>query len=514
VAPTFQPTLPKGSELQSAAFAPDDKTCYIHVRLPTIDAWSTIVHYWREEAPALLTLIFIACAALAVHPFRRRQRRHTPYCRRCNYDLSTIAAPHRDEPRRFSTAPGAPCPECGADLERARPRAGRPAIIRIAPQLVAFTLPVAAYAAALIAGAPRDGWLSERFDWSSSRLADFATAHSVSWLTPRIRKSDQVLAFDLEKGSFRGVLSTRRSSSYGNIQVSRDGSLLFLGGSNGEGSLVTAISTSSGREVHALPARGRTPTFHRMDSILGTAPDGRIVYVAWVEMNGEACGVLAWNIDTGSETELVRTSAGRLSAGFALLGTDGRHFVSVPSFTEVNATKSYKIHMYEEGRGPAEFHQLDLGGEISPDARPAFASDGSVMFVPSKRQALLAVPLPSGSPLALIPAPGETWHDLTISADSSVLLVPFMGATPPYRILDQSVLAWDTKLQRWIAEFLAPNGLIAPRAVISPSKRWVAAVYLTHPASLAGGHQMAIWDAGKILPAPVSSAAPPPPPKS
>jgi hypothetical protein len=502
---SFQPKLPSGSELQSATFSSDGNICYVHVRVPAIEAWSTIVHYWREGAPALVGMVFLMCAALAVPSIRRRQRRGNPYCRKCNYDLSSIAIATEGSAKKFSAPPDARCPECGALIGERPPRSGRSLIRRLVPHAAIVIVACAAYGTLLLAKVPRDGRVSLWLDWSSSRLADLANARSITWLQARIKQSDQILAFDLKKGTFARTLATKRTCSFTNIQLSPDGKLLFLGSSGEAGALVIAVSTSSGRTMHELPARGRNPVFIHVPSIIGFSADGRTVYVACGEWKGTGCGVIAWNLDTGAESDLVKAQAygggpGSYAPSFAMW-RPGPSFLSWPGFMEAYGTKTFKVHLYEPNRPTTSF---DLKTMPESNATLVIAADGSKMFVAGQYGSkLLSVPLPNGAPIASLSIPGNIWPDLSMSPDSAFLLVPFMSFYKRGSQGRGSVLVREVASGRWVAELLVPAGLIAPKAVVSRDRHWVAAVCQANgpgaPRMGPGVHQLLIWDMATLL---------------
>ena len=110
----------ENAEVQSAAFSPDGQFVYVHVHAPIIDLWPLLLSWWPELLATVCGLLSIWLLIRGMRVRARPQDPSKPYCRRCNYDVSSHV---QREPTREDGSPATAMiravPNAGAGSRRA-----------------------------------------------------------------------------------------------------------------------------------------------------------------------------------------------------------------------------------------------------------------------------------------------------------------------------------------------------------------------------------------------------------
>jgi hypothetical protein len=208
---------------------PGEATVYVTANVNAI-SFGAIVGAWWPEIVAGVAVI--AGLVLLWRTFRRRRVPGEPYCRRCNYRLTSVDAER--------------CPECGNDLKRRRGRVtGRRRTLRfIAAGLLILVAPVVY--GLTFKSLPRKGPTFRR--WWSVGLYDLADRYQIKWLLDRAISTRSIIEVDLATGERVRVIKPAATASWwGRMALDTGGRELFAIDS-GEGGLeVLRVRTSSGR---------------------------------------------------------------------------------------------------------------------------------------------------------------------------------------------------------------------------------------------------------------------------
>lgn len=481
----------------SAAFDPDGRSVYIHVHEPMINIWTLMVNHWPELLTGVLILETVVLIYLMFRIRRRPQVRNQPYCKKCNYNLSShVECVGEGKPARFEVSESARCPECGLELNRRRVRRGRTRRRRLAFIAPLWGITGLALAIMLLAGVPRAGRVARYFNWPSTTLVEIARKRNVVYLDPWIRNMDLVSEVDLANGRIMRVLLKQQMASYLKIVLSRNGQGLYINGPRMN--QVSRYRTSDGRLESSLILPGSTGNLIYESAVIGISPDDSIVYVQWFDRKPALCGVVAWDWRADRSETLLSTSAyedptrGPNFAWSRVFLVDTRveppSIYSRPQFMEAYNSQQYIVRNHGGGDDCLEF-LLPVNPDPSSDA--VLTADGRFIIVAARHGSnFLKIDVQNGE---------TTEYDLprfiigrfstgqfTLSEDGTLLAGGF----------SKYLHVIDYHARKLIHSFPLPPGLIAPKCQISPDNRWLAAVCQKSQKNAQGGwdHELVLWD--------------------
>jgi WD40 repeat protein len=502
--------------VQSIAFSPDSRSIFVHLHAPSINLWTIAFYYWPECIGAITIGLFLLSVITFMRVVHRPQVKGEPYCRRCNYNLSTHVTNDPIQPgRRWVAAPETKCPECGVELHRRKPRRGRKSWQRLAPVSAGFLLSAVALAVVFLVGVQRfrtiNHWMNWSWEWTNTLAEKPRFACLKKWQV----SADRVMQIDFDEIETRRSLISTPMPSYNKISVSPDGEDLFLSGVGSN--VVSRYSARTGRLRATFRAPGHT-TQHRRPAIIDFSTNGDRAYVSWLDRQQNLCGVSAWNLMTNKGQTLFTTAAhidqrnGRnfpYPRHFLLRADDDApRFVSFPDFMEAFPTKTYRIREHVVG----ELNEREFQPATMPDyaREPVLTPDGNHMIVPARYGwFVLVIDVATGEVANQLSSNGEPFaFALTLSRDGSLMAVASM----------RSIRLRDMKESIWLARTLRlPAGVYGPRLWISNDNRWVAAVCQKNLGGLGnstqtqptkqpgtqaarGGftHELVLWDLSKL----------------
>lgn len=479
VEPTDAPVFAGSDSVQSIAMAPDKPVLYVHVVVPTVNLWPSVVRLWPELLGGSVAVLALFLSVVLTRIRRRRRQRGCWYCRRCNYEL----APPRP-------APAARCTECGVDLARVQPVRGRAFLRRAALPLGLWFVAAVGYAGMFVCGLPRNGRADTWLDWSSVWVARYADTPLMTWLKPTKGEGERVLQLDLAEGRVDRIVATRPRCTANPVGLSPRGDVLFI---CRDPQVIEAVSVRTGRVLNSasLPDyvyTGDSPL------ILGFSVDGSTAYIQWgADDPGERhCGVVAWDWRHGNPShplpEVVPfdqrfwRSARRFVLRDHRGSGGGPRFVSLPLY---HRDASYNILLHDGKEEPRRV-EVAFGPEFR--ASTAISPDGSTMYITgSSSSHLLRFDLdtPGTAPRSYQhePAGGDM---IARSRDGRYLVVES----------GKGLSVLDTLKEKWRIKLVLPPKLYAPRVVLSPDGRWAAAVCQGgRPHSFI--HRVVVWDLGE-----------------
>ncbi|MCH7547715.1 MAG: hypothetical protein IID30_15055 [Planctomycetes bacterium] len=483
--------------VRSVAFDPDGRSVYIHVHEPMINIWTLLVSHWPELLTGVLALETVVLIYLLLRIRRRPQVRNQPYCRKCNYNLSShVDCVGGDKPARFEVFENARCPECGLELNRRRLVRGRTRRRRLAIIAPLWGITGLALAIMLLAGVPREGRVGRYFNWPSTTLVEIARNRNVVYLDPWIRKMDLVYEVDLANGRIMRVLLKRQLASYPKIVLSRNGQGLYMNGP--KRNQVSRYRTSDGRLESSVTLPGSAGGFLNEPAVIGISDDDSIVYVQWFDRKQALCGVEAWDWRADRSETLLSTSAwvdptpGPNFAWSRVFLVDTRveppSFYSRPQFMEAYNSQQYIVRNHGAGDDCIEF-LLPVNPDPSSDAY--LTADGRFIIVVARHGSnFLMIDVRNGETTEFN-LPRLRFGQLgigkfTLSEDGTLLAGGF----------SKYIHVIDYHARKLIHSFPLPPGLIAPKCQISPDNRWLAAVCQKSQKNAQGGwdHELVLWD--------------------
>ncbi|MCZ6835443.1 MAG: hypothetical protein O7G85_06685 [Planctomycetota bacterium] len=490
--------------VRSIAFDPNGNSVYVHLHEPVINVWAVLVNHWPELLTGVLVLETLLLIAFFIRIGRRPQLRDRPYCRRCNYDLSSHVECIDDGKRgRFDVTKDTKCSECGIDLNCELLRRGKSARRRLALIGPVWLVTSLGLVAMFGLGVPRQGAVSRHAFWPSTGLVEIVEARKIGFLGPWIKNADHVIEVDLERGLTIRTVLMRQSLVYSDISISRDGQWLFLSGP--KPNEMTRYGISDGQVKSSVMLPGMTMGFHDEPSIIAFAPDDSMAYVQWLDYEHDTCGVSAWDLENDQCEVMVKTPAYLVATGSRnapisrsfLVDTsrDTPQFFSKPHFLEAYRTDTFIVQRHEFGNDDClEYQPLP-----NPDSRSTavLTPDGRFLVVAANR----------GTKLLLIDVLNQETHEFSpfrsigrvsmenfsMSEDGTLLVGGF----------HKYVHLIDFHAQKTIKSLPLPPGLAAPHFWISPDNRWLGAVCLKTGRNMKGGfdHELVLWDLQSILPA-------------
>lgn len=487
--------------VRSAAFTPDGKSILVHMHEPIVDVWALLVYHWPEilsVLTALLTLLFIVQIARVAS---RRQTRGSPYCRRCNYDLtSQVKVRPKGRGLSLNFDPDARCSECGSDLARHQPRIGRSAARRLLPITVAWIIVVPTYATVMGLKVPRQNAAGEWFRWPSTALAHLADKHDLKWLKRRISIGERVKMIGLATGDVTHDLLWLLAPSYNSIGVSPDGGSFFLSGP--KSNEITQYHIRTGARIASVTMPGEVRIAFRDDTIIGFSQDGSVAYVQWLDKVNGVCGVSAWNLENHSQQTLVTEPAyfidqlKRVEMGRQFRLRDSHHppqFISCPDINEARGTKTFIVHVHDTESGDVRI--IDV--QPRPDTfRSGLVMDtrGDRLFAGTvDRKDLMTIDLTQSSPSEPFLLDGHRVGP-ELAVNGELIAARFAPS-------GQLILLGHLPTSRLIAKLNFPKVTpIAPAEIeFSPDGRWVAAVTFRGRTTTQSLRELILWNLEPVL---------------
>jgi hypothetical protein len=489
------------AEVHSAAFTPDGRVVYVHLHAPLIDLWPVLVSWWPEALAVVCGLLTLWLAARLWRVRARPQERGKPYCRRCNYDVSSHVKRQPGSHRWIIPSDDARCPECGARLSRRRGlRAGRGLVRRTVFVSSLWLLSVTAMIVGLCYGLPRQGSVSRWRSWPSMWAANLAIEHQIAWLLQHVRDGDAVVEVDLQRGGQQRTVLVRTRKSYEPIVIAPDGRSMFV---TRQGHVIDRYQLPSGKLIEWMQMPGRVTVDVGSPAVIGFSSDGDSAYVQWASDTSALSGVSEWNLGAESAREVVTVPAhvdsrsgrnhvvGRL---FVLRsGAEAPSFISYPQFMEAFPSQTFVLQYLYSAKSD-EPRVVDLKASISPNCMPAMTPDGASLFLPDRHgRMLLRFDVEQGKVAERIgPPPGQflVGTDIVLSPDGRWMLTG-RGA--------EGLLLRDAQVGKWIRLLRSPKELYGHQPLISPDARWAGAVAQKNlgPNALKPTgftHELLIWD--------------------
>jgi hypothetical protein len=482
--PTHQVSFPNSEFIFSTDFSPDGNTVYCLIDGQSVDLWAAGLHRWPEMLGGVLALIIVSYLIVLARVRKRPQVLGTPYCRRCNYDVSSQPA-------------DAKCPECGVSLTVARPRLGRSFARRLRwPTAIAAAL-LCGYGL-MLAACPRSPGVAGPDIWSLT-IDSLVESYQPAWLLPHRVKVSRIVAVDTNTGTYLRCVKTFRNFSHAGLKVSPDGKFLVAADQNHN---LLWLRSSSGR-VERTTNAGEFRSGFQNEFLVGFdgPPSDPWVYFATSDQSAVKSRLNRWNPRTGQvvivldEPAFTMTyangSAGALARRYRLLRrTDGLATLSAPDFLQAHREGKYAITLRApESAGSAVEAVIPVEAPFVGTSPLMVSSESSRAFLTSGTTGLVRIDLDNHTTLSPVrPSVGEhVQHQASISDDGRRLFVAvFRNAVLVYSVPDQS----------WVARLQIPAPFIAPDSTASPCGRWLAATPFKTTASPRGPykHELFLYD--------------------
>jgi len=409
-----------------------------------IDIWALLVAAWPETVAATALLVGLVWM-WRLH--RHRRLRGEPYCRRCDYRLTGMAA--------------TTCPECG------RPVTGRGRVVgrrRRWRVIVATGLVVATplLYAVWLRGLPREGAVSRWRAWWSIELFEWADKHSIKWLTDRAVAGSLILKIDLATGATDRVVyvgptraSVRGIHVAGNeifmIRNERDASAPI-----GYQEYLVGVDMKTGREFYHRPIGTRARVVacdreRRRVSILSGRPEtlsivdlatGETVHVVSAETDRSARNALP-NIALALPPDQRRIIATEYAGTAKLHGRDGLFATLI----------TYHLLLLD---GP-QHEAIAWSDEALTIGAITSSADGRVVYVAVHGEGVWRWNLdePAGAPLPGAFEPPDTMVTaIAVSPDDRFV---FVGRRPIMPGPRQTIGVFSLEEAAWIDEWSLPT---------------------------------------------------------
>lgn len=497
--PAHDIVFPESDQVGGVMLHPEGQRAFVQLRADAVDLWDLVVYAWPETLGALAAIAALLGAWRIARIFRRRQQPGAPRCRRCNYNLSGHAdrlagAAAGAAPAESAAPEPVRCPECGIDLSERAPVTGRATLRRAAPAFILMILVIGAYLALHAAGATRSsaaGWVHA----PSLRAERMRRDHGLTWMDDFQTTVDVILELDLDSGATLRRVAVRPTSTYFPPDLSPDGSLMTLDGSQDR---IDLVSTDSGRTVASFRNGGDVGGLHRT---VRFAPAGNELYAAIIEQDRDR--LVRWNWKTGARDTIVDSEAYQWAV-FGDLQPVVRHYamlhrpaglriLAAPSFMEAYPDIGHYMRLYDEAG--AELGHYPIDGP-SPTAAPVVTPDGGRAFIAGRMQGVHGFDLEEGRSLAWLDPGAPPGDELAIDPAGRLLAIPIHGGRIRLRDIDRG---------RWAGELRFDAKLIGLSPRFSPDGRWLAAVcFESSRGGAAGGgagayiHHLIVFDLAEI----------------
>ncbi|MFN7020955.1 MAG: TolB family protein [Phycisphaerales bacterium] len=378
---------------------------------------------WHTPNIALGALIAGLLVLLMVaRRLRRVQERGRAYCRRCNYELSPPLAELGPDGRVRVPADHARCPECGVELGRRRPVAGRRRWRRVRPGLALGAVLVIGGTVALRWSLEplRPGtWLVR--PWPGQWIVKLAPKLAMQRTSAAIEQDAvRISRWRLRDGRHAGDIGTVRLRNHENARLSPAGDrYVYLQYSK---DLTTAtIAVVETRTRQKRRTRIRDPGWVML---AGYSSDGRSLYIQrTVQQRGQPTSdfiLERYDLDTLRPTEIAREPYQLLvnqTDNAVWSSTPNSYFLVDESGTDP-AWVLVLIHTHDRGTGttinqvrtggarPRKQHPFDMApGLYHP---PRLSPDGRSVVIPTHPPGSgTRIDLDTGKTTIMSPEPGQ-----------------------------------------------------------------------------------------------------------
>ena len=478
IEPTVLKSMSDGAHIGSAAMSPGGEKVWVLVHKPIVDVGrlvngcaAEIALFGCGTAGVLLIALF----------WRRAARARTVgvlYCRRCDYDVTTLVG----------DGGSTRCPECGSLLTR--PRAGATFLRR-----TTLPLAMAAVCAALLTwhlSLGRQSYVSilPQNRWGSSLLQRWSSVPKLTWLAKGTIEGEELREVDARTGEeTRTVVSRPRQTPWAAVYNPAARALVLEGHDGG----VELVSVDTGAVLAKL--RECPPRSSRHNpAIAGQSADGETIWINLLDSDEGVSYLTAWAWRTGVTSRIAKTPSHKSSAGYfyprhyTLIPGEPVRFFRYPHFMEAFETKTYPVAVVDaEGN---EVLTCTLGEEVASQARPSIVPSGEFMYLPHRHGLGIAQYAVS----SLTPAEpfsfDSQWPWTALRPDGYLLLLP----TNRY-----GLVAVDLYRGEYAAILTHPVADFAPDSIcFSGDGRTVSAVFICHW----GANSLGVWRLPPSLAAP------------
>lgn len=483
------------SMVRAVAFSPDGGSIYVLQSVPVINIWSAAVGYWPEVLSALTGASGLVAAWIAFKCAKTPRRKGLPYCPSCNHCVLGRIGPR--------------CAECGCDLDTRRPITGRTWLQRAGPALslfVAFGAGLGALSAIGVQrvnaasdlfqiwweaddGLMQSGWLSGAFSTTNVTRREVPRLHL--WSLPAgIHRSARLQApitgpVQLVPMSDRDVIVAQphRDFLVHRMPTARIVSRFPIKGEFRAGAFVDRVGDLAAVIlVDLLSGEGEVWTWDVCDSsrrfvdrfehdyapVFGFDSPFSVAINSLPERRTEDRE--SWGIGRQFVPTLRRLPDGRLR----LIHEGGQSSTTA----EGRETRRIAIVDLESGPGSTRF----VEGEFTYENLPAFAADGSRMFVFHPPRQVAGIDLEAGRVLGTV----ATGHQMTMGPHNRRLMacspegdVLFCDGTQTGKATTIEVCAASTGAT--VANLLMPASALLRQLALSADGQLLAAAVTIAP---------------------------------
>ena len=482
IEPLYVRLLPESSQLRAAMVSPDGNSIYSLVEVPVVDIGKVLNQHALAWTGALTGILTSLLAVWVWRAARRRRRPGSLYCRRCDYDVTSLAI-----------GAATRCPECGADLASKPPVAGRGGARRTALPLCLLLVVLAAYALVGFSWHKGHRELIPEGRWGSQTLESWSGHGSLAWLKEAAATGDLLLEVDAATGQTRRRVTTRATQTYWQMEFNPGAQAVYLSNRSQGADLV---DLSSGRVRASFNQRPLDINASSAPSIIGHSANFDVVYLNTTESPRSGRAILTeWNWRTGATRDIAsevgyRRTDSPLPFGrhYAMVPGQPRRFVLYPDFMEAFNAKMFNVKVLD-GDGNTRVEK-DLGPRVAHDAVPAFSTDGELMFlVRGYGDAIEGYSTGSLERVGSADSAerGSSASRVIVRADGRLMIVPGI----------QNMDVRDLVEKKWIARLKHPSDSYAPRSItFSDDGRTVGAVFQSGGSGGGGGpfvFKLGVW---------------------
>lgn len=475
IEPVLIQELPGTGPFASAIVSPDGKSIYTSTVVPVVDVGQLINEFRRplfEGALSIIAMVFLLWLRRAS---KRRGVKGSLYCRRCNYDLTSLMA--QATPQRL-------CPECGANLLARRPTKGRRFLQRTATPFALFLLTVCTGVWFHVDGHQRFISPIAIRVWASRWLAEWGVAAGMDWPQDVLTSGDRISELDAVTGETCRDITQRAITSVFELTYNPLAQGVYVQDRRG----IALVRVRDGRSIALLKdfrinQVGTSP-------VIGHSEDHQLTYVSGQLIPGpdNEASLIEW--DWRAETRRVIKQVPPFQAThadprhFAMIRADPIHFVNYPDWTEVYYTSEYSVSTVDTSG--QEIRAARIPVKFDGDAPPAFSRDGSRMYLLSEyARWVVEIDVSTLRPVNAIPLESSGGgRKLTMRGDGRLLVVPRA----------RSIALRDPEGGTWDAVLTHPDDIYGARCItFSDDGLTMAAVFQTSTPNGGYAFKLGVW---------------------